>query len=45
MPHLAAGLELELEAKNYEFKTLVPEKQTFVKRSDGLELAMPPTQT
>ena len=29
MPHLlAAGLELELQAKNVEFKQLVPEKAT-----------------
>ena len=31
MPHLAAGLELELQAKNFAFKILVPEKAKKVK--------------
>ena len=31
MPHLAAGLELELQAKNVELKQLVPEKAIKVK--------------
>ena len=30
MPHLAAGLELELQDKNFAYKTLVPEKATKV---------------